>query len=952
MVVVRIVVAFVAIFPWGTVFSQNLDLSMLQKKAETFEKNKTWDSAYHYYEISARECLQKDRLKCFLKAKLSAGQMLTKLHKDRRGVHHFKTIIDEYADEIAEYHLNAGYYIELALAYGHLSEMMATYRYSKKALAFAREYEGTSNAEYFKILEILAPACRRLGLYNEALNYANQLIPYAQDSLELSHAYNTLGLIHNRLLNGQRAKTYFKKSLALREKYYPEWTPYTINNLGLMFYTSDQLDSAIFWYEKGLGKAKELFDHKKLVSGALYFNLSLAQEEKGDYEGAKQSLEEGFKIAKAYDRKETFAWYLLSLAWMQIELGQIEAGKKHLLEARDLVMDSMSVDHKVDLFNTYAKLYLALQVPDSTLYYYNQSLKVSTVGPSSLKRDTKFVASSREMLAWTILLKLRTLRNLYGQTRSPEYLEEIMEYHLPLVDNILNLAYEHSSLTASSDFFKNSKELLGLTMYAAAELFAIKGGEEYLQAIAGLMEFQRLNFIKKHLALNQLIRFHNIPDSLMKKRRWLQVQIYQAAQAGLDQEDDQLALTRELEDVNLAIKEANPNFQEIMTGQIKTLKEIKSGLGGKTGLLQYSHFNDTLYFLGISAKKNVMQRIPWGQQQVDQVNSLLRSIKNKSDQVQEQAEVMAQTLQLGALLDEDIEDLVVIPGHHLHRVPFEILRWDGKPLIVDYTIQYRSSMMELAPAYTPVESRHPFLAFAPFNEGENDNLLAVRGKMEPGEMQLEPLPYSGSEVENISSLWQGSEYLGTEATESNFKRDSKNSNIIHLATHALLDDTNPMYNKIVFSNEDKEDGFLYTYELFDMQLSAELVTLSACNTGIGKFYEGEGMVSLATGFNFAGVENVVMSLWAVPDHTTAEIMTRFYRHLHDGLTIPEALQQAKLDFIDAHDRNLAAPYYWAGFVVNTKKWPNDNETKDWTTGLALLIIALAGVTTVIARKNR
>lgn len=930
---------------------QNSPSSSSRLKARDFESSKAWDSAYHYFETSSQEYLEKNDWESFLEDKLRAGQMLIHGKKDKQALSHLNAIMENYGHKIEAHHLEASYHIEIALAHANLAKMLETYKYATKALFFANQYEDVSNAEYLKILDILAPACRKLGLYNEALNYANQQLHYVEDSLSLSHAYNTLGLIHARLLNGQRAKTYLKKSMALREKYHPDWTPYVMNNLGLMFFRLGQVDSALLWYNKGLKKAKELFDHKKLVSAALYFNRAITQEIQGDYKGATYSLEEGIKIASAYKRKEVYVQYLISLAWLEIELGQIEAGKKHLLEAQELGVNTMSNDHQVDLLNAYGKLYNARQMPDSAVYYYNQSLEKSSVRLMSVQPGRESMASSQETLGTTILLKLRTLKALYDHTKSGKYLKEIMQYHRPLVNNVLNLGYEHSSLATSSNFFGNAKELLGITMYAAAELFAKEGGEEYLQTISGLMEFQRLNFIKKHLTYNQLIRFHNVSDSLMKRRQWLQVQVHQAIRAGLDQEDRQLELTRQLEEVNLAIKEANPNFHQVMTGRTKTLKEIRSSLGAKTGLLQYSYFGDTLYCLALSSKQEVLRRIPWGQPEMELVSSLLRSIEKKSVDLKKYAQVMAQTLQLGEYLDSEMEHLVIIPDNHLHRVPFEILRLNDQPLISNYTIQYRSSMMELAAPVPAPKNTSPFLAFAPFNEGENHNFLAVRGKMDPGDVELEPLPYSGSEVENITTLWQGSEYLGLEATESNFKQNSKNSKIIHLATHALLDDHNPMYNKIVFSNEDVEDGFLYTYELFDMQLSAELVTLSACNTGIGKFYEGEGMVSLATGFNFAGVENVVMSLWAVPDHTTADIMTRFYQHLHDGLSIPRALQQAKLDFINTHDSNLAAPYYWAGFVVNTNRWPGANETKNWTTELLLITLTLVGITFVVAKKQ-
>ena len=133
---------------------------------------------------------------------------------------------------------------------------------------------------------------------------------------------------------------------------------------------------------------------------------------------------------------------------------------------------------------------------------------------------------------------------------------------------------------------------------------------------------------------------------------------------------------------------------------------------------------------------------------------------------------------------------------------------------------------------------------------------------------------------------------------------------------------------------------LHTYELLQMQLNAELVTLSACNTGVGKYYEGEGMISMATGFNIAGVDNVVMSLWPVPDHTTAEIMEQFYSYIGAGEEPKSALRRAKLDFLESADSNLKHPYYWAGFIIMSDHW-NGSESVDyddlfWIAGLFVL----------------
>jgi CHAT domain-containing protein len=125
-----------------------------------------------------------------------------------------------------------------------------------------------------------------------------------------------------------------------------------------------------------------------------------------------------------------------------------------------------------------------------------------------------------------------------------------------------------------------------------------------------------------------------------------------------------------------------------------------------------------------------------------------------------------------------------------------------------------------------------------------------------------------------------------------------------------------MYSKLVFSPniDKKEDGLLNTYELFNMNLHAELAILSACNTGSGKLQAGEGILSIARGFFYAGVPSVVMTLWSVEDNSSSELMELFYKHLTEGLPKDEALRRAKLDYLKQSDQLTAFPYFWAGYV--------------------------------------
>jgi CHAT domain-containing protein len=141
---------------------------------------------------------------------------------------------------------------------------------------------------------------------------------------------------------------------------------------------------------------------------------------------------------------------------------------------------------------------------------------------------------------------------------------------------------------------------------------------------------------------------------------------------------------------------------------------------------------------------------------------------------------------------------------------------------------------------------------------------------------------------------------------------------LHFSTHGLLNSVHPELSGLVFSlvNErgEPQDGFLLAHEIFNLKLPAEAVVLSACETGIGKVIKGEGLVSLTRGFMYAGVPRVVVSLWAVSDSGTTQLMVRFYDGiLEKGMPPAAALRAAQLSLMN--DKRWASPYYWAPFTL-------------------------------------
>ena len=181
------------------------------------------------------------------------------------------------------------------------------------------------------------------------------------------------------------------------------------------------------------------------------------------------------------------------------------------------------------------------------------------------------------------------------------------------------------------------------------------------------------------------------------------------------------------------------------------------------------------------------------------------------------------------------------------------------------------------------------------------------------------LPWTQKELEAIQQSFSGQYFYGEKDSKQLFKEQAEAYNIIHLATHGIVNMQNPMRSMLSFGSngrsQEQDQEALYAYEIHNLSLNANLVVLSACETGFGKTVRGEGVLSLARAFLFAGAPSVVTTLWEVNDFTSAALIELFYTNLAQGMSKPEALQRAKLTFLSKTDEISGHPTYWASFIT-------------------------------------
>ncbi len=265
-------------------------------------------------------------------------------------------------------------------------------------------------------------------------------------------------------------------------------------------------------------------------------------------------------------------------------------------------------------------------------------------------------------------------------------------------------------------------------------------------------------------------------------------------------------------------------------------------------------------------------------------------------------------------------NLIVVPDGPIWELPMQALvSPSGSFLIQDAALSYAPSLTFLR----DIRSRRR-------NTSATRELLAIgnptlsggaAGKVKAiySSVELGPLPEAEREVTDLAHIYgqeRSAIHLGSNAREDSWKRQAGNYRVLHLATHGIMDDANPLYSRLLLSSSPSnagDDGFLEAWEVMQLNLKADLVVLSACESGRGRVGSGEGIIGLSWAFLVAGASTTVVSQWKVESVRSRDLMVAFHRHLHDSKSSPgEALRQAVLGLLKTQYNH---PFYWAPFVA-------------------------------------
>jgi CHAT domain-containing protein/tetratricopeptide (TPR) repeat protein len=435
------------------------------------------------------------------------------------------------------------------------------------------------------------------------------------------------------------------------------------------------------------------------------------------------------------------------------------------------------------------------------------------------------------------------------------------------------------------------------------------------------------------------------------------------------------SLLRSRDSLERVFEENYPSYYNLkFQSEVSSLKAVPDVVGRGSNLISYVLTDERLYIIVSNSRHTEVIRRDADSSLISSLvrfRNMLSAVPATSGSRQPFNEYMDLAYELyRELLEPAVpyikgDKIVISPDNILSYIPFETLVTEAfrSPELLYREVPFALKSYRFSYIYsvtftseTMGRSRklsNKLAAFAPDYDGMelDDSLLTVYPNLRG---EIRHLPYALIEAEDAVAQCGGRAFLGAEATEEAYKSEAGRYDIVHLAMHTLVDDRHPLFSKMIFSSSpgSAEDGMLNTYEVYSVTLNAMMVVLSSCNTGNGILATGEGILSLARGFLYAGSRSVVMSMWAVDDNSASEVMRSFYRNMRSGQAKSTALRSARLKFLRSADQTRSHPYFWSALVIYGDDTPLWYDSIRLYAALLFFFIAAAVFLAIIYRVPR
>ncbi|MDB9312875.1 CHAT domain-containing protein [Spirulina sp. CS-785/01] len=722
----------------------------------------------------------------------------------------------------------------------------------------------------------LGSVYRSLGEYQRAIAFYEQSLEIKRqigDEEGEASSLGNLGNVYRSLGEYQEAIAFYEQSLEIKRQIGDrQGEANSLNNLGNAYDSLGEYQQAIAFYEQSLEIARQIGDRQG--EAASLGNLGLAYRSLGEYQQAIAFYEQSLEIKRQIGDRggEAASLNNLGLAYLKSNKPkQAESVLRQGIQLREKLREGLPDTQRISIFETQAVTYRLLQQTLIALNQPEEALAVSEWG------------------------RTRSLMEQLSQKQN-------ITYKLPTVADLKQVAKEQNATVVEYKVMYDDFQLEGREQYKESELYI------WVIQPDGTITFRStdLKFLwdKPYRVFLIILLLPTLVVSGMT-----------------------FAYAFYVDPKN------RPSRRFITLTGLLTLTSF-------SGLFLTLSQNRQITASRSATAHNQSPQTPLGQL----VN---QSHAAASGQTRGRLDIFGESFgqrdkeslqKLHNLLIEPIADLlpntandavIFIPDEDLFFVPFPALITPSGDYLIDH------HTLSTAPSIQLLEATHQQKT-GTFATLQGENALIVGNPVMPDYYDLiarrvkslDPLPHSQREAETIAQLLQTSPLLRDAANETAITEKMPQAKLLHFATHGLLDGfrgitrynlgavalaSDPNYDPQDPFNT-ANDGLLTAQEIYEMQLNADLVVLSACKTGLGRV-TSDGIVGLSRAFINAGVPTVVMSLWDVPDAPTADLMTMFYENLQNGQNKAQAMREAMLRIKEEHPE----PKHWAGFTVMGKR---------------------------------
>ncbi len=830
----------------------------------------------------------------------------------------------------------ANIYNLIGNSYYRMSKFREAERFYRKAKRIAERAIGPTSDHLSVCLGNLANVARIRQDYEEAIQFSRQALAIKRikgDTAGMSSDYYSLGIFHYFTGDYGRSRDYLEECIKIREKIYEP-------------------------------------DHYKLSDP--YEVMGILYEQAGDYPVTLHYFLKAQKIKGANFGENSIpvAYNRENVALLYQSLGRPDSALYYIRKASEVMTESLPTEHYALAGHYYslADIYLDNELPEEALRALSKSTQIyralnlehvpefalNLAGEARIRSQQqrwqeagKLFDEALERLSTpdlpspyrsdpvslTVLDQyLQHLFSQYNRSRSPE----VMEVFARTADDFLLTSNyfrkQFNDPYTRSLIAKGNTRVYRSIVGVFARNYLETGAEQRLEQVYRFAENSRTSSLRDQLD-ERIKSYAGIPDSLLRRERKWKEEINRLDEQLMEFPDSsglrsQLLKAEARFDAHVnALTDTYPKYYELRySSRILPLNSVKDRIEASQNIIQYTEDDSTYYALVLNRNRAAI--VPIGERAV--VNRLVQRYRASLQSIDFKVfDKVSRSLHrlLWAPLEQhlDGDQAVIIPVNSLFYVNFENLTpAEDRYLIQDYSISYALSVYDLfSPTLRSKHSAEQRLTISPgFEDSIKQAYLKRLDSLSvPDETYLKTVrqPWSLRLSRSLRKQYGFQAYTGTEASEKKIRDILHHGQILNFATHAFSNSLDPLRSKIVLAKDPssrEEDGYLHTFEIYGLDLNADLTVLGACESGIGDIRDGEGMISLAYGIKYAGSPNTVMTLWKVDEKVNTSLIERFYEQLASGQSIQQALRRAKLDHLESAEPPLSHPFFWSGLIFN------------------------------------